>query len=189
MGVEESKLLGVQMTGYFAVHSANDCAGGIVGRGDGVVIAKSDQDHLKDIKLWGEKTIVRPATERPVVLDGLRSVEAGQTRAGGVAGMLGTASVGGIINGTVGLGGYLPFELSDVTVTGVTEGAAVTAADSHAAGAVAEATGGSCTNVHIKNIASVRAGTHAGGFAGVMGPGNLAGSGGLDSTWSWRREH
>lgn len=180
VGVEESKLLGVQMTGYFAVHSANDCAGGIVGRGDGVVIAKSDQDHLKDIKLWGEKTIVRPATERPVVLDGLRSVEAGQTRAGGVAGMLGTASVGGIINGTVGLGGYLPFELSDVTVTGVTEGAAVTAADSHAAGAVAEATGGSCTNVHIKNIASVRAGTHAGGFAGVMGPGNLAGSGGLD---------
>lgn len=180
VGVEESKLLGVQMKGEFTVHSVNDFAGGIVGRGDGVVIAKSDQDHLKDIKLWGEKTIVRPATERPVVLDGLRSVEAGQTRAGGVAGMLGTASVGGIINGTVGLGGYLPFELSDVTVTGVTEGAAVTAADSHAAGAVAEATGGSCTNVHIKNIASVRAGTHAGGFAGVMGPGNLAGSGGLD---------
>lgn len=180
VGVEESKLLGVQMKGEFTVHSANDFAGGIVGRGDGVVIAKSDQDHLKDIKLWGEKTIVRPATERPVVLDGLRSVEAGQTRAGGVAGMLGTASVGGIINGIVGLGGYLPFELSDVTVTGVTEGAAVTAADSHAAGAVAEATGGSCTNVHIKNIASVRAGTHAGGFAGVMGPGNLAGSGGLD---------
>ena len=180
VGVEESKLLGVQMKGEFTVHSANDFAGGMVGRGDGVVIAKSDQDHLKDIKLWGEKTIVRPATEKPVVLDGLRSVEAGQTRAGGVAGMLGTASVGGIINGTVGLGGYLPFELSDVTVTGVTEGAAVTAADSHAAGAVAEATGGSCTNVHIKNIASVRAGTHAGGFAGVMGPGNLAGSGGLD---------
>lgn len=180
VGVEESKLLGVQMKGEFTVHSANDFAGGIVGRGDSVVIAKSDQDHLKDIKLWGEKTIVRPATERSVVLDGLRSVEAGQTRAGGVAGMLGTASVGGIINGTVGLGGYLPFELSDVTVTGVTEGAAVTAADSHAAGAVAEATGGSCTNVHIKNIASVRAGTHAGGFAGVMGPGNLAGSGGLD---------
>lgn len=180
VGVEESKLLGVQMKGEFTVHSANDFAGGMVGRGDGVVIAKSDQDHLKDIKLWGEKTIVRPATEKPVVLDGLRSVEAGQTRAGGVAGMLGTASVGGIINGTVGLGGYLPFELSDVTVTGVTEGAAVTAADSHAAGAVAEATGGLCTNVHIKNIASVRAGTHAGGFAGVMGPGNLAGSGGLD---------
>ena len=180
VGVEESKLLGVQMKGEFTVHSANDFAGGMVGRGDGVVIAKSDQDHLKDIKLWGEKTIVRPATERPVVLDGLRSVEAGQTRAGGVAGMLGTASVGGIINGTVGLGGYLPFELSDVTVTGVTEGAAVTAADSYAAGAVAEAAGGSCTNVHIKDIASVRAGTHAGGFAGVMGPGNLAGSGGLD---------
>lgn len=180
VGVEESKLLGVQMTGYFAVRSANDCAGGIVGRGDGVVIAKSDQNHLKDIKLWGEQTIVRPATESPVVLDGLCSVEAGKTRAGGVAGMLGTASVGGIINGTVGLGGYLPFELSDVTVAGVKEGATVTAADSYAAGAVAEAAGGSCTNVHIKDIASVQAGTHAGGFAGVMGPGNLVGSGGLD---------
>ena len=180
VGVEESKLLGVQMKGDFTVHSANDFAGGIVGRGDGVVIAKSDQDHLDDIKLWSQRTVVRPATDTPVTLSGLRSVEAGQTRAGGVAGMLGTASVGGIINDTVGLGGYLPFELSDVTVTGVAEGATVVATDSHAAGAVAEATGGSCTNVHIKNIASVKAGTHAGGFAGVMGPGNLAGSDGLD---------
>lgn len=180
VGVEESKLLGVQMKGDFTVHSANDFAGGIVGRGDGVVIAKSDQDHLDDIKLWSQRTVVRPATDTPVTLSGLRSVEVGQTRAGGVAGMLGTASVGGIINDTVGLGGYLPFELSDVTVTGVAEGATVVATDSHAAGAVAEATGGSCTNVHIKNIASVKAGTHAGGFAGVMGPGNLAASDGLD---------
>ncbi|WP_050797665.1 Cna B-type domain-containing protein [Collinsella tanakaei] len=180
VGVEESKLLGVQMKGDFTVHSANDFAGGIVGRGDGVVIAKSDQDHLDDIKLWSQGAVVRPATDSPVTLNGLRSVVAGQTRAGGVAGMLGTASVGGIINGTVGLGGYLPFELSDVTVLGVAEGATVTAADSHAAGAVAEATGGSCTNVHIKDIASVEAGTRAGGFAAVMGPGNLAGSGGLD---------
>ena len=94
--------------------------------------------------------------------------------------MMGTASVGGVLDRTVGLGGYLPFELSDVTVTGVAEGATVVAGDAYAGGAVAEATGGSCTNVHIKDIVSVRAGTRAGGFAGAMGPGNLANGGGLD---------
>lgn len=180
VGVEESMLLGVQMKGDFSVRSENDCAGGIVGRGDGAVIARSDQAHLDKIEFWKQSIVFYEARNLPVTLNGLRSVEADQTRAGGVAGTLGTASVGGIINGTVGLGGYLPFELSDVTVTGVAEGATVTATDSHAAGAVAEATGGSCTNVHIKDIASVQAGTRAGGFAGVMGPGNLAGSGGLD---------
>ncbi|MDO5042690.1 MAG: hypothetical protein Q4D92_04185, partial [Slackia sp.] len=180
VGVEESMILGVQMSGDFSVRSENDCAGGIVGRGDGVVIAQSDKAHLEKIEFWKQGIVAYDARNTPVVLDGLRSVEAGQTRAGGVAGVLGTASVGGIINGTIGLGGYLPFELSDVTVTGVAEGATVTAADSHAAGAVAEATGGSCANVHIKDIASVQAGTCAGGFAGVMGPGNLAGGGGLD---------
>ena len=180
VGVEESKLLGVQMSGDFTVHSANDCAGGIVGRGDGVVIAAADQPHLNDIKFWSQGTVTHPASGRAVVLKGLRSVEAVQSCAGGIAGLLGTASVGGIINNTIGLGGYLAFELSDVTVAGVPDGAAVVAGDAYAGGAVANATGGSCVNVHIGNIGSVRAGTRAGGFAGVMGPGNLAGGGGLD---------
>lgn len=180
VGVEESKLLGVQMTGDFTVHSANDCAGGIVGRGDGVVIAAADQPHLNDIKFWSQGTVTHSASGRAVVLKGLRSVEAVQSCAGGIAGLLGTASVGGIINNTIGLGGYLAFELSDVTVAGVPDGAAVVAGDAYAGGAVANATGGSCVNVHIGNIGSVRAGTRAGGFAGVMGPGNLAGGGGLD---------
>lgn len=180
VGVEESKLLGVQMSGDFTVHSANDCAGGIVGRGDGVVIAAADQLHLNDIKFWSQGTVTHPASGRAVVLKGLRSVEAVQSCAGGIAGLLGTASVGGIINNTVGLGGYLAFELSDVTVEGVPDGAAVVAGDAYAGGAVANATGGSCINVHIGNIGSVRAGTRAGGFAGGMGPGSLAGGSGLD---------
>lgn len=180
VGVEESKLLGVQMDGNFIVRSENDCAGGIVGRGDGVVIAAADQNHLNDIKLWSQGAIGRPASNRPVMLNGLQSVESAQTRAGGVAGMLGTASVGGIINGTIGLGGYLPFELSDVTVTGASQGATVMAGEAYAGGAVAEATGGSCSNVRIDGIASVRSGAQAGGFAGAMGPGNLAGGSGLD---------
>lgn len=180
VGVEESKLLGVQMTGDFTVHSANDCAGGIVGRGDGVVIAAADQPHLNGIKFWSQGTVTHPASGRAVVLKGLRSVEAARSCAGGIAGSLGTASVGGIINNTIGLGGYLAFELSDVTVAGVPDSAAVVAGDAYAGGAVANATGGSCVNVHIGNIGSVRAGTGAGGFAGVMGPGNLAGGGGPD---------
>lgn len=76
VGVEESKLLGVRMNGDFTVHSANDCAGGIVGRGDGVVIAASDQPHLDDIKFWSKGTIVRPAQGGLVELRGLRSVKA-----------------------------------------------------------------------------------------------------------------
>lgn len=180
VGVEESKLLGVQMKGDIVVHSANDFAGGMVGRGDGAVIAASDDLHVSDIKLWSQGTVSHAARGMGCSIEGLRSVSADGSYAGGIAGTLGTASVGGIINGTVGLGGYLPFELSDVTVTGVAEGATVVAGDAYAGGAVAEATGGSCTNVHIKDIVSVRAGTRAGGFAGAMGPGNLANGGGLD---------
>lgn len=196
VGVEESKLLGVRMNGDFTVHSANDCAGGIVGRGDGVVIAASDQPHLDDIKFWSKGTIVRPAQGGLVELRGLRSVKADQSYAGGIAGLLGTASVGGIINNTVGLGGYLPFNVSSVTVEGVAEGFTVVAGESNAAGGIGKATGGkvgraddaykeaalapATSTVTISNIKSVTAKNNAGGFAGLVGPGELASTGGID---------
>ena len=196
VGVEESKLLGVQMTGDFTVHSANDCAGGIVGRGDGVVIAAADQPHLNDIKFWSQGTVTHSASGRAVVLKGLRSVEAVQSCAGGVAGLLGTASVGGIINNTIGLGGYLAFNVSSVTVEGVAEGFTVVAGESNAAGGIGKAAGGkvgraddayksaadapATSVVSVSNIKSVTAKNNAGGFAGLVGPGDLASTGGID---------
>lgn len=196
VGVEESQILGASMTGEYTVESANDYAGGLVGRGHGVVIAASDEAHLKDIRLWLHKTVAYQATNSPIVLEGLRSVRAEKACAGGIAGELGTASVGGIINNTVGVGGYLPFNVSSTTVTGAPAGLVVSAGESCAAGGIGKATGGKVGRaddayasaaaapktsvVEITNIKSVSAKSNAGGFAGVVGPGDLASTGGLD---------
>ena len=196
VGVEESQILGASMTGAYTVKSANDYAGGLVGRGHGVVIAASDEAHLKDIRLWLHKTVAHQATNSPVILEGLRSVRAEKSCAGGIAGELGTASVGGIINNTVGVGGFLPFNVSSTTVTGVPVGLVVSAGESCAAGGIGKATGGKIGRaddayasaaaapetsvVEITNIKSVSAKNNAGGFAGVVGPGDLASTGGLD---------
>lgn len=196
VGVEESKLLGVQMKGDFTVHSANDFAGGMVGRGDGAVIAASDDSHVSDIKLWSQGTVSHAASGMGCSIEGLRSVSADGSYAGGVAGGLGTASVGGVLNTTIGLGGYLPFNVSSTKVSGVTDGFTVTAGESCAAGGIGKATGGKVGRaddayasaaaapktsvVEITNIKSVSAKNNAGGFAGVVGPGDLASTGGLD---------
>lgn len=196
VGVEESQILGASMTGAYTVESANDYAGGLVGRGHGVVIAASDEAHLKDIRLWLHKTVAYQATNSPVVLEGLRSVRAEKSCAGGIAGELGTASVGGIINNTVGVGGFLPFNVSSTTVTGAPAGLVVSAGESCAAGGIGKATGGKVGRaddaytsaaaapktgvVEITNIKSVSAKNNAGGFAGVVGPGDLASTGGID---------
>ena len=186
VGVEESKLLGVQMKGDFTMHSSNDFAGGMVGRGDGVVIAASDAPHMSDIKLWSQKTVSYEASGRGCSIDGLRSVSADGSYAGG----LGTASVGGVLNTTIGLGGYLPFNVSSLTVSGVAGGFAVTAGDACAAGGVGKATGGKVGRaddayesaasapdtsvVSISSIKNVSAKNNAGGFVGVSRTGGLA---------------
>lgn len=196
VGVEESKLLGVQMKGDFTVHSANDFAGGMVGRGDGVVVAASDALHVDDIKLWGQGTVSYVASGRGCAIDGLRSVSSDGSYAGGIAGGLGTASVGGVLNSTIGLGGYLPFNVSSLTVSGAEGGFDVAAGESCAAGGIGKATGGkigraddayesasvapATSVVNISNIKSVTAKNNAGGFAGLVGPGDLASTGGLD---------
>lgn len=196
VGVEESKLLGVQMKGDFTVHSSNDFAGGMVGRGDGVVVAASDAPHMSGIKLWSQKTVSYEASGRGCSIDGLRSVSADGSYAGGIAGGLGTASVGGVLNQTIGLGGYLPFNVSSTTVTGAPAGLVVSAGESCAAGGIGKVTGGKVGRaddayasaaaapktsvVEITNIKSVSAKSNAGGFAGVVGPGDLASTGGLD---------
>ena len=196
VGVRESKLLGVRVEGDISVTSANDFAGGLVGKGDGVVIAASDEAHMKDIKLWSENVLTHVPSGRGCTVEGLRSVKAAESYAGGIAGSLGTAHAGGLINNTLGLADFLPFSVSSVTVTGVADGFTVTAGDTCAAAGIGKATGGkigradkaygeasaapATSVVAISNIKTVTAKNNAGGFAGAVGPGELASTGGLD---------
>ena len=196
VGVRESKLLGVHVAGDVSVASANDFAGGLVGKGDGVVIAASDEAHMKDIKLWSENVLTHTPSGRGCAVEGLRSVKAAKSYAGGIAGFLGTAHAGGLINNTLGLADFLPFSVSSVTVTGVADGFTVTAGDTCAAAGIGKATGGkigradkaygeasaapATSVVAISNIKSVTAKNNAAGFAGAVGPGELVTTGGLD---------
>ena len=196
VGVRESKLLGVRVEGDITVTSANDFVGGLVGKGDGVVIAASDEAHMKDIKLWSENVLTHTPSGRGCAVEGLRSVKAAESYAGGIAGSLGTAHAGGLINNTLGLADFLPFTVSSVTVTGIADGFTVTAGDTCAAAGIGKATGGkigradaaygeasaapATSVVAISNIKSVTAKNNAGGFAGAVGPGELASTGGLD---------
>lgn len=203
VGIDESGILGLELRGTTSVGADGGYAGGIVGSGDGLMIAASDTEHLNKIGFYKSKTAVdfgqagagfaHPAA-RSVSIEALSSVTAGTEDteadyAGGIAGKLGTASVGGVLNSTVGIGGYLPFEVSKVTVTGVPEGYRVSATGDAAGGGIGEATGGTVggdsrsdgsESVSLKNVALVSANSRAGGLAGVAGPGDLVGTGGLN---------
>ena len=203
VGIDESGILGLELRGATSVSADGGYAGGIVGSGDGLMIAASDTEHLNKIGFYKSKIasdfgqagagFAHP-DERLVSVEALSSVTAGTEGmeadyAGGIAGKLGTASVGGVLNSTVGIGGYLPFEVSEVTVTGVSDGYRVSATGDAAGGGIGEATGGTVGgdsrsdgsgSVLLENIALVSANSRAGGLAGVAGPGDLVGTGGLD---------
>ncbi|MBM6920081.1 Cna B-type domain-containing protein [Phocea massiliensis] len=112
-------------------------------------------------------------------MHGLSTVTAVGDYAGGIAGSLGTASVTGLLNGTLGVGNFLGFTLSNTEVTGCSGGYHVTAVGDYAGGAIGLATGGTASNVVLSEISSVAANNRAGGFVGCAGPGDLAGSNGL----------
>lgn len=195
-GVKESQLLGVHVSGDISVSSASDYAGGITGCGNGAVIAAADAEHLAGIVLNDKVTSGYVPSGRGCTVEGLRSVRAAKSYAGGIAGSLGTAHAGGLINGTLGLADFLPFNVSSVTVTGIADGFTVSAGDACAAAGIGKATGGkvgradkaygeasaapATSVVAISNIKSVTAQNNAGGFAGAVGPGELASTGGLD---------
>lgn len=203
VGIDESGILGLSLSGTVAVAADGGYAGGIVGSGDGLMLAASDAEHLNKIGFYKSKSstdigqsgagFVHPEARNVTVSD-LDSVQAGTDSAkadfaGGIAGKLGTASIAGLLNTTLGVGSYLPFEVADVSVLGVSDGFTVRATGNAAGGAIGEATGGSiggdahtngAANVEVLGIASVKADNRAGGMAGVVGPGDLVGDGGLD---------
>lgn len=157
-GLTPSELYDCTVSGSgWSVSASGDYAGGMIGQGDGVKIA-SDGGNGSQIT-------------------GLSSVKAANY-AGGIAGSAVTANPIGVLNNTVGVGSYLPFTVSQVTLTGQTLN--VEATQKYASGGFGLALGGNVDNVSVKGLASVTAGNYAGGMCGRSGTGALIKEGGLD---------
>ena len=185
VGVQPSAIMGCQInpeenSGTVTV-SGGSYVGGIVGKADGVYLTNSSQEYLKELPLWKWSNTENPlpaVTEQGSKLNGLTSVTAAGDYAGGIAGALTGASVGGLLNSTVGLAEFLGFTVDGITLDG---SYTVSAGGDYAGGAFGMAMAGDASNITIDGITSVSARNNAGGFLGLGGPGSLAtaGEGGL----------
>lgn len=177
-GVNPSYILGCTINAPLTVIGTN-YAGGITGRGDGAYIAPSSADYLSKVSYWRNGVYAPAAVEqRYTAVSGLQSVS-GHDYTGGIAGSLGTASVGGLLNNTAGIASYLGFTVDGVTVTGNDSGFTVDGWE-RVGGGLGDAIGGTINNVSVNNLKSVEGKNYAGGFIGMSGPGELVGtSGGL----------
>lgn len=175
-GVNPSHILGCSVNAPLQV-SGKDYVGGVTGRGNGAYIAQSNADNLQKISYW--KNNVYDVGSVQVIdssLTGLSSVT-GNDYVGGIAGSMGTASVAGLLNTTLGVASYLAFTVDNVHVNGAENGFAVTG-NERIAGGFGDAIGGSITTVSINNLASIEGNNLVGGFIGLSGPGDLAGTDG-----------
>ena len=175
-GVNPSHILGCSVNAPLQV-SGKDYVGGVTGRGNGAYIAQSNADNLQKISYW--KNGVYDVGSVPVVdvsLTGLSSVT-GKDYVGGIAGSMGTASVAGLLNTTLGVASYLAFTVDNVHVNGTGNGFTVTG-NERVGGGFGDAIGGSITTVSINNLASIEGNNLVGGFIGLSGPGDLAGTDG-----------
>ena len=164
-GAMPSKIFGCTVEGSsLMVESTEDYAGGMVGQGDGVKITTGEA-NAPNIAEFGAK------------VSGLQKVSA-RKYAGGVAGSVVTADAIGILNNTLGIGQFIPFELLKVSVDGMDWN--VTAMEKYAAGGCGLMLGGTADTVKINGIQSVQAGNYTGGFSGRTGAASLASAGGLD---------
>ena len=185
VGIQPSAVMGCQIDGTDVQTAGNSYVGGFVGKGDGMYLTDSSQAHLEKLPPWkwrAANTVIPPAEDivrKDNVLNGLTSVLANGEYAGGAAGSLGTASVTGLLNGTLGVGNFLGFTAEKISIHGCPAGYSVAASGDYAGGAFGMATGGICSDITIDSIGSVLAKNRAGGFAGCTGPGDLAGSSGL----------
>lgn len=187
MGFEPSAVLGAQVRANgLSVEAGGSFAGGVLGAGQGTVVASSDAAHLADLTFW--KDDARPAVaQRDGSLSGVALVHAA-AYAGGVAGALDTASVGGVLNDALGVGdlsklgkaGFYAFEVSGATVTGVDGGFTVAVTDYNAGGAIGLATGGKVSNVKVDNLQSVTGTGEVGGFIGQAAAGSTLGADGIN---------
>lgn len=175
-GVNPSYILGCTINAPLTVIGTN-YAGGITGRGDGAYIAPSSADYLSKVSYW-RNGVYYPATveQRNTTVSGLQSVS-GHDYTGGIAGSLGTAGVGGLLNNTAGIASYLGFTVDGVTVTGSDNGLTVDGWE-RVGGGLGDAIGGTINNVSVNNLKSIEGKNYAGGFIGLSGPGELVGTDG-----------
>ena len=175
-GVNPSYILGCSVNASLQV-SGKDYVGGVTGRGNGAYIAQSNADNLRKISYW--KNNVYDVDSVQVIdssLTGLSSVT-GNDYVGGIAGSMGTASVAGLLNTTLGVASYLAFTVDNVHVNGAENGFTIKG-NERVAGGFGDTIGGSITTVSINNLASIEGNNLVGGFIGLSGPGDLAGTDG-----------
>lgn len=201
-GVSPSAIMGLAInTNTLDVKATGSYAGGILGRGDGVYLTPSSKEYLENLTFWasseGEKTeededgnqtvtlfkvtpVYKNTPEMNVTVTGLNSIVAGDSFAGGIAGAVNTANVAGLLNGTLGIGGFRGFHIDDVHIAGTDGGFTVLAGTDCAAGGIGESIGGSILSTSVDELKSVIAkSNYAGGFIGRAGPGTLVSSEGL----------
>jgi len=175
-GVMPSKIYGCTVEGTgLVVESSEDYAGGMIGQGDGVKIIPVEL-AAENIAADGEVN-TESAADFGGKVAGLHEVKA-KKYAGGVAGSVVTADAIGVLNNTLGVGQFIPFELSQVSVDG--KDWSVTATEKYAAGACGLMLGGTADTVTVNGVQSIEAGNYTGGFAGRTGASSLASAGGLD---------
>lgn len=174
-GVSPSYILGCTVKAPLKV-SGVDYVGGIVGSGNGSSIAPSSAEYLQKVSYWRNNIYETGAiATKNVVLNGDINIS-GRDYVGGIAGSLGTASVAGLLNTTLGVASYLAFTVDNVLVQG-NENFSVEGQERVGAG-LGDAIGGSIKNVTLNNVVSVNGDNLVGGFIGLSGPGDLAGTDG-----------
>ena len=168
-GVNPSYILGCTVNAPLTVNGI-DYVGGVTGRGDGVYIAPSSADYLGKVSYWRNSTYTADTiTVQNVSFSSVRSIS-GHNYVGGIAGSLGTASVAGLLNTTLGVASYLAFTVDSVTLNGGNDGFAVEGIE-RVGGGFGDAIGGSIKNVTIDRLASVNGKNMVGGLIGLSGPG------------------
>lgn len=189
VGVNPSAILGTQMKGSLTVAAGGDYAGGLVGEGSGTVIGDSSRNRLQNLTFWKYNNRRDFPQQRSTTIEGLESVTATGSYAGGIAGNLQPTTVAGLLNSVVKIGDiatlkkfdqFAAFTVENMSVTAPASGLTVTAGSYYAGGAIGCATGGDVTNTNLTNLATVSAKGEAGGFIGFSGPGDAIGAGGLN---------
>lgn len=178
-GIAPSIIEGIEAdTGEITVSAGLNYAGGITGRGDGTYITESSEYYLQNFSYWQYEIVDYP-TERDNDIKYMAEISCEGNFSGGIAGSLGTASITGLLNNTLGVGQFLGFTVSNTTVTGLDNRFDVSSGGNYAGGGFGETVGGTVGDTYVYELKSVLASNRAAGFTGCAGPGDLAGTGGL----------
>lgn len=180
VGVSPSVLAGCSVKGDNLQISAKNYAAGLFGKGDGTLVYSSIEENVNKLNPFSKQKISYEVSGKSTVVQGISNILANESYAGAVTGYVTTASAAGLLDATLGIGDYLPFQIEDVTVTGIDSGYSVTATENYAGGGFGYAIGGTIKNVTLSNAGTVTANNYAGGFIGVGGTGDLASASGLN---------